>query len=71
MIENSDQPGVVGNVGGYLGSSSINIDAFSLSRHQRGGKAMALVRIDGDISVQQIQDLKKLPHILDVRKVSF
>lgn len=46
VIHNSDQPGVIGEVGTVLGRHGINIATFALGRGAEG--AVAIVRIDGD-----------------------
>lgn len=46
LLENSDQPGIVGRVGGILGESNINIASMSLSRGQIGGTALSVLNLD-------------------------
>lgn len=71
VIENQDFPGVIGHVGTVLGVHQINIKQFELSRNQKGGKAMALVVIDGDISEMILEELKNQPYMLSLKKVKF
>ena len=56
-IENEDVPGVIGHVGTILAQHKININRFELSRENEGGKAMAMVQIDGEVTDQAIDDL--------------
>ena len=44
VIHNSDQPGVIGEVGTVLGHHKINIETFALGRGPAG--AVAVVKID-------------------------
>lgn len=55
VLENKDQPGVIGHVGTVLAKNGINIQQFELSRNKKGGEAMALVIVDEAI----------LPNIMD------
>ena len=51
VIRNSDQPGVVGEVGMVLGKHGINIATFALGRN--AGGAVAIVKVDSDLSAEQ------------------
>ena len=51
VIRNSDQPGVVGEVGMVLGRHGINIATFALGRNVGG--AVAIVKVDSDVSAEQ------------------
>jgi D-3-phosphoglycerate dehydrogenase len=52
LLRNRDVPGVIGQVGTVLGSRGINIATFALGRRapQQGADAVALVRLDGDVT---------------------
>ncbi len=67
LVENKDRPGVVGNLGGFLAKHQVNISTFTLSRDEKGGKAMALVGIDNEIQPADINKLKGMEHIENVR----
>ncbi|PCJ63297.1 MAG: phosphoglycerate dehydrogenase [Planctomycetota bacterium] len=70
-ITNEDKPGVVGNVGSLLANLNINIQQMDLSRNRNDGKAMSFISIDKQLSKEAITQLKELPHILDVKVISF
>lgn len=63
VMENNDKPGVIGAVGTLLSENNVNIDSFDLSRNKKGGKAMALIKVDTALSVPQKRALSKLDHI--------
>jgi len=63
FIENKDVPGVIGSVGTFLGKQNINIAAYILSRKSNSGNAFAVVRVDHQLSNQQIKTLCKLNSI--------
>ena len=46
VLENIDQPGMVGTVGTILGKAKVNIADMSLSRLAPGGTAYMVVRVD-------------------------
>jgi D-3-phosphoglycerate dehydrogenase len=50
VLENNDQPGMVGSVGTLLGQDGVNIADMSLSRLTPGGTAYMVVRVDHEPS---------------------
>jgi D-3-phosphoglycerate dehydrogenase len=50
VLENVDQPGMVGEVGTILGRDKVNIADMSLSRLTPGGTAYMVVRVDSEPS---------------------
>ena len=50
VLENLDQPGMVGEVGTILGKDKVNIADMSLSRLTPGGTAYMVVRVDSEPS---------------------
>jgi D-3-phosphoglycerate dehydrogenase len=69
LIENSDRPGVIGDVGQYLAAQGINIDTFALSRNRKGGRAMALIRVDSALSNNQVKAMLALDNVESVKAV--
>jgi D-3-phosphoglycerate dehydrogenase len=67
LLENSDKPGVIGQVGTVLGSSSINIASMQVGRQKVSGDAVTVVSVDTkpDPAV-----LEKLGKINGVNKVN-
>jgi D-3-phosphoglycerate dehydrogenase len=70
LIENNDRPGVIGDVGQFLGSRAINIDSFALSRNRKGGRAMALVRVDSPLADETVAALEKINNVTSVHAVT-
>lgn len=68
---NADKPGLIGGMGRVLGDANINIASFHLGRAEAGGDAIGLVSIDSDPSVEVLQALRALPHILQVKPLHF
>ena len=50
VLENLDQPGMVGTIGTILGQDQVNIADMSLSRLTPGGTAYMVVRVDTEPS---------------------
>lgn len=70
VIENNDSPGVIGHVGTSLANNAVNINRFELSRNKKGGRAMALVVVDEEVTAKHIEELEQHTHINRVRKIS-
>jgi D-3-phosphoglycerate dehydrogenase len=71
LLRNRDVPGVIGQVGTVLGGLGINIATFALGRRQatRGADAVALVRLDGEISESVLQPIRGLAPITEARLI--
>ncbi|MET0262120.1 MAG: ACT domain-containing protein, partial [Rariglobus sp.] len=63
VLENVDQPGMVGAVGTLLGKNNVNIADMSLSRLTPGGTAYMVVRVDTEPSESARAELKSNPAI--------
>jgi len=68
VLRNRDVPGVIGRVGTLLGSAGINIAEYHQARHEAGGEALAAISVDGRLSAEVIDALRKAPEILEVRQ---
>ena len=68
---NRDKPGIIGRLGTALGNAGVNIATFQLGRTEPGGDALALIEIDGDLPGGVIEELRRLPDIVQVRSLSF
>lgn len=69
VIRNRDVPGVIGRVGTVLGAARINIAEYHQARLQAGGEALAAVSVDGRIADPAMEELRRLPDVLDARQV--
>jgi D-3-phosphoglycerate dehydrogenase len=63
VLENIDQPGMVGTVGTILGKAKVNIADMSLSRLAPGGTAYMVVRVDQEPSDAARAEIKGHPAI--------
>ena len=70
-ITNADKPGVVGAIGTTTASSGINIAKMHLGRDSSGGHAIVLLEIDETPNDEDLQHLRVLTNIDDVRYLQF
>ncbi|PTY05810.1 phosphoglycerate dehydrogenase [Opitutaceae bacterium EW11] len=63
VLENVDQPGMVGTIGTLLGKDGVNIADMSLSRLTPGGTAYMVVRVDTEPSEAARKEIKSNPAI--------
>ncbi len=69
LFKNNDEPGVIGDVGHTIAKHNINIADFRLGRDGKG-QALAVVRVDNDISKELLEELAKLPACISVRSAN-
>lgn len=67
---NNDKPGVIGNIGSFLGGSGINIAKMHFGRESAGGMAISVVSIDTPMTRPQLEEISKLPNILSVKVIN-
>ncbi|HWR59722.1 MAG TPA: phosphoglycerate dehydrogenase [Thermodesulfovibrionales bacterium] len=70
FMYNNDKPGVIGNIGSYLGRSDVNIARMHFGRETAGGMAISVVSIDTPLTAAQLEEIKNLPNILSLRVVN-
>ncbi len=70
VLQNDDQPGVVGSVGTFLGDHKINIAQLYLSRNRAGGTAMAVYQVDSALEAKTLAELARVSHVLSVKQIS-
>jgi D-3-phosphoglycerate dehydrogenase len=69
VLQNDDQPGVVGRVGTFLGDHKINIAQLYLSRNRAGGTAMAVYQVDSALDPATLAELAEVPHVISVKQI--
>ncbi|MDG2306164.1 MAG: phosphoglycerate dehydrogenase [Candidatus Binatia bacterium] len=70
MLHNRDVPGVVGQVGTLLGKSGVNIAGLELGREGIGKRAVSLFHVDDPVSDEILDELRKLPEVLNAALLS-
>jgi D-3-phosphoglycerate dehydrogenase len=70
FMYNNDKPGVIGNIGTLLGRNQINIARMHFGRESAGGLAISVVNIDSPASEDILNEIRRLPNILDVKVIN-
>lgn len=65
FFRNTDTPGVIGHVGKIMAENGLNISDFRLGRDSKQ-QALAVVRIDGNVTKEVIQSLQSLDACISV-----
>ncbi|MBU1667425.1 phosphoglycerate dehydrogenase [bacterium] len=65
LFRNTDVPGVIGDVGHIISSHNLNISDFRLGR-DNNAQALAVVKVDGDVTKQVLSELSNLETCLHV-----
>jgi len=65
LFRNTDVPGVIGNVGQILAKNELNISDFRLGRDKKN-QALAIVKVDGAISKNILDELASLEACISV-----
>ena len=65
FFRNTDTPGVIGDVGHIMASNALNISDFRLGRDTKQ-QALAIVRVDGQISKKVLDELSSLEACISV-----
>jgi D-3-phosphoglycerate dehydrogenase len=68
-MRNHDVPGVIGKVGTILGEGGVNIGRFHLGRRERGGEAIAVIEVDGQLGRETLQSLRSLEQVISAQPI--
>jgi len=71
LVHNRDVPGVIGEVGTRLGAAGVNIAEYHQARREAGGEALGVVRVDGAVPADVLEELRRLPAVETVGQVIF
>jgi len=69
FFRNTDTPGVIGDVGRIMAENNINISDFRLGRDHKG-QALAVVRVDGQVTKDILAKLEALEACINVSYAS-
>ena len=67
MVRNDDTPGIVGRVGGVLGTHGINIARMGLGRKPDSGRAIMLIEVDSEVPAAALAEIAQDAGIREVR----
>lgn len=69
VLENQDQPGMIGRVGTLVGGHGVNISDMRVGRHAPKAKAVMVLSVDDDVPAEVLRDLRNIPGVTSVRWV--
>ncbi|TQV63461.1 MAG: phosphoglycerate dehydrogenase [Sulfurovum sp.] len=69
LFRNTDVKGVIGDVGKIISKHNLNISDFRLGRNNKS-EALAVVKVDGDVTKSLIKELESLPACIAVTHVT-
>ncbi len=69
VIDHTDLPGVIGEVGTVLGQAGINIAAMQVGRKQQGGNAIMVLNVDSAGAPDLIAQLEKAKSVQKARVI--
>lgn len=69
LVQNQDQPGVVGTVGTLLGEAGINISRMQLALVRERNEAAMLVNIDESPGEEVLERIRNVPFVLSAQLV--
>jgi D-3-phosphoglycerate dehydrogenase len=67
LVENRDRPGMIGAVGTLMGEFGINISYMNVGAHAKSGNALMVITLDDAASEDQIDRVRKIEGVIDVR----
>ena len=69
FVKNKDVPGVIGKVGMILGKGGVNIAEYLLSRTPNNDSAYSVIKFDGEINEELLEELTQVDEILDIKQL--
>ncbi len=69
FTRNSDQPGVIGNMGSVVGTQGVNIARMHLGRDTKKKEAIALINVDSSLTAETLEKMRKIPGMLSVQQI--
>lgn len=70
IVQNVDQPGMVGGVAGILAGEKVNIASLQIHRDYPGGNATMIIETDKEIPAETLQQMKKVDGIISVTSIT-
>lgn len=71
VLENRDEPGIVGALGSILGKEQINIGSMSLSRTEVGGTALTVISLDSVPTKEAMDEIHEHDAVRNALLVKF
>jgi D-3-phosphoglycerate dehydrogenase len=71
FVTNKDKPGFIGNLGRTLAESNVNIGTFHLGRTESGGDAVALIKLDSEVTDGLLDKVRAIPNVVQAQALNF
>jgi D-3-phosphoglycerate dehydrogenase len=69
VIFNKDVPGIIGQIGTILGENRINIAGMSFGREEKGGKAITVLNVDGEVPKKVLDAIRRAKNVQEAKLV--
>lgn len=69
IIEHTDRPGIIGELGALLGKDDVNIASMQLARLSKEGDAMVLFTLDNQVASETHEQIKNIKNIHKVHTI--
>lgn len=69
LVKNNDKKGVVAEVSAFLASRGVNIATFELRRDEDKKIALMSIKIDGDISREEVKNMEHIPGVISTNLI--
>jgi D-3-phosphoglycerate dehydrogenase len=69
VMQNSDVPGVIGQVGTILAAYGVNIGEWRMGRETPGGEALSFINLDSTVPAPVIEALSRIPAVTTLKLV--
>lgn len=66
IVENVDQPGVIGELASILARNGINLAEWRLSRKSPGGRAFAFVNLDQEVPADVLHSCEEVDGVISI-----
>jgi len=68
VVRNQDKPGVIGQIGTFLGDAKVNIANMQVSQN-KAGEAMMFMSVDDEVNTATLASLQKINGIAEAKFV--
>ncbi len=69
LMEHTDKPGIIGDIGRILGNANVNIATMQVGRNEVGGKAVAFIMVDNVVEDKVLEEIKQADGVNNIYQV--
>ncbi len=67
FCENVDRPGMIGQIGTFLGSKDVNVSSMRVGREKVRGRALMVIGTDDSLDAETLAEIGRIPNIFSAR----